>query len=158
VRKYVQSWLSGKVKGKIYIGRISGGFLSGVTIDSCRHSRHGGLDLHRERARARQIRLCATCFDRRILLSHVSAEHPYVHIREHENGTWNWRLIFPDGPAGPKNGRGFGDFIVMDSADIHDGTVVVTLPWHPSDTLRGYKRDSAIVHALGSLTRDRPGN
>src|SRR4026207_1934763 len=34
VRRYVQSWISGKVKGKIYIGRISGGLFRGVTIDS----------------------------------------------------------------------------------------------------------------------------
>jgi hypothetical protein len=98
-------------------------------------------------------------FDRRILLSHVAVEHPIVHLRQHENGDWNWRLIFPEGPpGGPKRGRGFGDFIVMDSADVRDGQVVLTLPWHMSDTLSGYKRDSSLTHALGSFTRDAPGN
>ena len=157
VRRYVQSWISGKVKGKIYIGRISGGLFRGVTIDSVdiRDSEDslfistGPVQVHYD---MRNI------FDRRILLSHLVVEHPIVHLRQHEGGLWNWRSIFPDGPGGPKNGRGFGDFIIMDSADVRDGQVVLTLPWHPSDTLRGYKRDSVITHALGSLTRDLPGN
>ena len=37
-------------------------------------------------------------FDRRILISHLAAEHPVVHLRQHENGNWNWRRIFPEGP------------------------------------------------------------
>ena len=31
IRRFVQSWVSGKVRGKIYIGRISGGLFNGVT-------------------------------------------------------------------------------------------------------------------------------
>jgi len=157
IRRYVQTWINGKVKGKIYVGKISGGLFNGVTIDSVDirdnedsvfiasgpvHVKYDARDI----------------FDRRILLSHVAVEHPLVHLRQHENGDWNWRLIFPQGPSGPKNGRGFGDFIVMDSADVHNGQVVLTLPWHPSDSLTGYKLDSAVTHALGSLTRDIPGN
>src|SRR5688500_20129474 len=34
VRKYVQSWINGKVRGTFYVGRITGGLFSGVTIDS----------------------------------------------------------------------------------------------------------------------------
>src|SRR6266513_5131930 len=34
VRRFVQSWVAGKVRGKIYVGRISGGLFNGVTIDS----------------------------------------------------------------------------------------------------------------------------
>jgi hypothetical protein len=157
VRRYVQSWISGKVKGKIYIGRISGGLFRGVTIDSV-DIRDSEDSLFISSGPVRVHYDMRDIFDRRILLSHVSVEHPIVHLRQHEGGLWNWRSIFPEGPAGPKNGRGFGDFIVMDSADVRDGQVVLTLPWHPSDTLRGYKRDSVITHALGSLTRDIPGN
>ena len=35
-------------------------------------------------------------FDQRILLSHLDVQHPTVHLRQHENGHWNWRLIFPE--------------------------------------------------------------
>jgi len=157
VRRYVQSWISGKVKGKIYIGRISGGLFSGVTIDSV-DIRDSEDSLFISAGRVQVHYDMRDIFDRRILLSHLLAEHPIVHLRQHESGLWNWRSIFPEGRSGPKNGRGFGDFIVMDSADVRDGQVVLTLPWHPADTLRGYKRDSVITHALGSLTRDIPGN
>src|SRR5678809_931297 len=147
IRRYVQSWISGKVQGKFYIGKISGGLFNGVTIDSVdiRDAEDsvfiasGPVKVHYD---VRDI------FDRRILISHLEVQRGFVHLRQHANGDWNWRLIFPEGPGGPKNGRGFGDFIVMDSADIRSGNVVLTLPWHPSDTLRGYKRDSAITHAL----------
>src|SRR5512141_503673 len=157
VRRYVQSWISGKVKGKIYVGRISGGLFNGVTIDTV-DIRDSEDSVFISTGRVRVHYDARDICDRRILLSHVEVEHPLVHLRQHENGLWNWRSIFPEGPAGPKNGRGFGDFIVMDSADVHSGTVVLTLPWHPAEGLRGNKLDSAITHALGSLTRDIPGN
>jgi hypothetical protein len=158
VRRFVQSWVSGKVKGKIYVGRLSGGLFSGVTIDSLEiRDDEDSLFVSSGRIRVRYD--MRDIFDRRILLSHVDIAHPVVHVREHENGDWNWRRIFPEGPKeAPGTGRGFGEFIVMDSADVHDGQVVVTLPWHPADSLRGYKRDSSIAHALASLTRDAPGN
>ncbi|MDQ3674970.1 MAG: hypothetical protein M3365_11410, partial [Gemmatimonadota bacterium] len=34
VRQMVASMLAGRVKGKVHIGRIHGGFFNGVTIDS----------------------------------------------------------------------------------------------------------------------------
>ncbi len=157
VRRFVQSWVSGKVRGKIYIGRISGGLFDGVTIDSV-DIRDEEDSLFVSAGRVRVHYDMRDIFDRRILLSHLDAEHPIVHLRQHENGSWNWRRIFPQGPKGPSNGRGFGDFIVMDSADVRNGQIILTLPWHVSDDLKGYKRDSAITHALGSLTRDAPGN
>jgi hypothetical protein len=157
VRRFVQSWVSGQVRGRIYVGRISGGLFNGVTVDSV-EIRDDEDSLFVSTGRIRVHYDMRDLFDRRILLSHVDVEHPIVHIREHENGAWNWRRIFPEGPREPRTGRGFGDFIVMDSADVHDGRFTLTLPWHPSDTLHGYKRDSAISHALASLTRDGPGN
>lgn len=157
IRRLVQSWVSGQVRGKIYIGQISGGLFNGVTIDSVDirdeedsvFISSGPVTVHYD---ARDI------FDRRILISHLAAEHPLVHLRQHEDGSWNWRHIFPEGPKGPSTGRGFGDFIVMDSADVRDGQIILTLPWHVSPDLKGYERDSAITHALGSFTRDAPGN
>ena len=157
MRRFVQSWVSGKVRGKFYVGRISGGLFNGVTIDSVEiRDDEDSLFVSSGRVRVRYD--MRDIFDRRILLSHLEVEHPMVILRQHENGQWNWRRIFPEGPQQPKTGRGFGDFIAMDSADVHDGQIVLTLPWHPSDSLRGYKRDSSIAHALASLTRDTPGN
>jgi len=158
VRSYVQSWISGKVRGKFYVGRISGGFVNGVTIDSI-EIRDGEDSLFLATGPVHVNYDMRDLFDRRILLSHVNIEHPVAHFKQHEKGDWNFQRIFPSGPKSvPGTARGFGDYIVMDSADIHNGSIVVSLTWHPSDTLRGAKRDSVIRRALGSLTRVSPGN
>ncbi|MDO8501278.1 MAG: translocation/assembly module TamB [Gemmatimonadaceae bacterium] len=158
VRKYVQSWVSGKVRGKFFVGRISGGLFNGVTIDSLEiRDEQDSLLLATGRVRVRYD--MRDLFDRRILLSHLDIDHPVVRLQEHEDGKWNYQRIFPSGPQKPHGAaRAFGDFVVMDSADIHDANIIVGMRWHPADSLRGYKRDSAITRALGAFTRETPGN
>jgi translocation and assembly module TamB len=158
VRQYVQSWINGKVQGTFYVGRISGGLFSGVTIDSLEiRDKEDSLFLRTGPVHVRyDIR---DLFDSRILVSYLDVQRPVVRIVEHEDGKLNYQRIFPSGPKKPRGAvPGFGDFIVIDSADIHDANVAVGLKWHPADSLRGYRRDSAIAFALGSLTRNTPGN
>ena len=158
VRKYVQSWLDGKVRGSFYVGRISGGLFTGVTIDS--------IEIRDEKdslfIRSGPIRVrydMRDIFDRRILLSHIDVTRPVVRLHEHLDGKFNYQRIFPSGPRRPRGAqRGFGDFIIIDSADVHDANVAVGLKWRPSDTLSARKRDSVVAHALGSLTRVTKGN
>jgi translocation and assembly module TamB len=148
VRGMVMTMLEGQVKGKVYIGRMSGGFFNGVTIDS--------LEIRDDEdsvfVASGPIRVSydpRDLFDRRILLSNLQAQHPVVHLRQHENGDWNWRRIFPASVEKQKrNERGFGQYVVIDSTEIHDATFTLTLPWHPSDTLHGAKLDSAIRYEL----------
>jgi translocation and assembly module TamB len=158
VRKYVQSWINGKVRGSFYVGRISGGLFGGVTIDSIEiRDENDSLFLRSGPVRVKYD--MRDLFDRRILLSYVDIQRPVVRIEEHSDGKLNYQRIFPSGPKKPPGApRGFGDFIVIDSANIHDGNVAVGLRWRPADSLRGYKRDSAIAYALGSFTRNSPGN
>src|SRR5688572_7839997 len=158
VRKYVQSWINGKVRGTFYVGRIRGGLFGGVTIDS--------LEIRDEKdslfLRSGPIRVrydMRDIFDRRILLSHLDVTRLVVRLQEQPDGKWNYQRIFPSGPRRPKGTqRGFGEFIVMDSADLHDANIALGLKWRPADTLSGYKRDSVIARALGSLTRVAKGN
>ena len=148
VRQMVATMLEGQVKGKVYIGRMSGGFFNGVTIDSL-EIRDDEDSVFFASGPVRVSYDARDLFDRRILLSDLQAEHPVVHIRQHENGDWNWRRIFPASVEKQKrNERGFGQYIVIDSSEIHDATFILTLPWRPSDTLRGAKRDSAIRYEL----------
>ncbi len=148
VRAMVMTMLAGQVKGKVYIGRMSGGFFNGVTIDS--------LEIRDDEdsvfVASGPIRVSydpRDLFDRRILLSNLQAQHPVVHLRQHKNGDWNWRRIFPASVEKQKrNERGFGQYVVIDSTEIHDATFTLTLPWQPSDTLRGAKLDSAIKYEL----------
>ena len=148
VRRMVSTMLEGSVKGKVYIGRMSGGFFNGVTIDSV-EMRDDEDSVFFASGPITVSYDPRDLFDRRILLNHLEAEHPVVHLRQHENGDWNWRRIFPASVEKQKrNERGFGQYIVIDSSVIRDATFTLTLPWHPSDTLRGAKRDSALRFEL----------
>src|SRR5438874_5826674 len=148
VRRMVATMLEGKVKGKVFIGRMSGGLLSGVTTDSVevRDDEDSVFVASGPITVAYDPR---DLFDRRILLSYLEADHPVVHLRQHENGGWNWRRIFPASVEKQKrNERGFGQYIVIDSSVVRDASFTLTLPWHPSDTLRGAKLDSAVRFEL----------
>src|SRR6478609_920650 len=161
VRNMVLSMLEGKVKGKVYIGHMSGGFFTGVTIDSLEirddedsvFFASGPVEVSYD---ARDL------FDRRILLSHLVAEHPVVHLRQHENGEWNWRRIFPASVEKQKRDeRGFGQYVAIDSSEIHNASVTLTMPWHPADSLKGARLDSAVRFELSrsdhEIRRTREG-
>ena len=154
VRSMVATMLAGRVKGKVYIGHMSGGLVGGVRIDSVEirddedsvFFASGPITVSYD---PRDL------FDRRILLSHLEAEHPFVHIKQHANGEWNFRRIFPASVEKQKrNERGFGQYVVIDSSVVRDATFLLTLPWHPSDTLRGAKLDSAIRFELNRPDHD----
>src|SRR5437762_6226655 len=161
VRRMVSTMLQGRVKGKVYLGHMSGGLVGGVRIDSVEirddedsvFFASGPITVSYD---PRDL------FDRRILLSQLEAEHPFVHLRQHANGEWNFRRVFPASvQKEQRNERGFGQYIVVDSSVIRDATFLLTLPWHVSDTLRGAKRDSALRYELGrkdhEIRRTREG-
>src|SRR4051812_41663757 len=148
VRNMIATLLEGKVKGKVYLGHLSGGLVSGVTIDSVeiRDDEDSVFFASGPITVAYDPR---DLFDRRILLSSLAAQRPYLHLRQHANGEWNFRRIFPAGvEKEQRNKRGFGQYIVADTSIIRDARVVLTMPWHVSDTLRGYQRDSALRYEL----------
>ena len=153
VRRLLMGYAS-KAHGKVYIGRLGGGLLTGVTIDS--------LEIRDEQDSVFLATGKVTIsydprdfLDRRVLLSYVQVERPFVHLKRHPDQTWNWRRIFPPGPKGPRRAeRAFGDFVVIDSAVVHDGTVLLTMPWAPDDSLRGAARDSAVAFNLTRPDKD----
>jgi len=135
-----------------YIGRMSGSFIGSVTLDTLAIRDKRG-DLFLSTGRVTVAYNWRDLVDNRIYVQHADVQHPYLHFVQHANGQWNFREIF----AGPKNQqpimpkdvntRNFGDYIVIDSAHTRGATFLLTLPWHPDDSLRGARRDSAIrVH------------
>ena len=151
VRNFLQSRIASRVKGSVHIGRITGGMLGGVTIDSL-EIRDADDSLFIATGPIIVEYDIRDFFDRRILLERLEVERPIVRIAQHENGDWNYRRIFPRGPRRlPNIQGGFGDFIVIDTAAISGGTLIVTLPWHPADSLRGARRDSAVA---ANIARD----
>ena len=104
VRRMVGTMLEGRVKGKVYIGHMSGGFFNGVTIDSV-EIRDDEDSVFFASGPIRVEYDPRDLFDRRILLSHLEAHRPVVHLRQHENGDWNFRRIFPASDARGEEGR-----------------------------------------------------
>ncbi|HJR66952.1 MAG TPA: translocation/assembly module TamB domain-containing protein [Gemmatimonadaceae bacterium] len=149
VRRYLQAQVASKLgkRGTMYIGRISGGLVTGVVVDSfaIRDDEDslfvsaGPIEITYD---PRDI------IDKRLLIGQLVIHKPFVNLRRHSDGVWNYRRIFPKGaPRVRTPDRRFGDYIVIDSATIHDGTVIVTMPWSPSDTLTARQRDSALAYA-----------
>ncbi len=148
VRTYVENLLNAKIQGKVYIGRVSGSLLTDLVVDSFTlHDLQDSLFIATGRVSVRFDP--RDLIDRRILVSQVIIEHPYVRIAEDSMGVWNYRKIFPEGPPLPKRTtRGYGDYIVVRDAEIRDLSFDLVQRWRPPDSLRGVRRDSAVRYAM----------
>jgi len=151
LRQTVEARVASAVHGKVHIGHISGGFLTGVTIDSV-ELRDDEDSLFAATGRIRVAYDPRDIVDRRLYLRRVEVEHPNVVLRQRGDFTWNFKRMFRQSgapkPKGPE--RGYGDFVVIDSVHLRNAQLRLTLPWHPDDTLHGAKRDSAV---RANLTR-----
>ncbi|MFL5581534.1 MAG: translocation/assembly module TamB domain-containing protein [Gemmatimonadaceae bacterium] len=160
IREMVGGQLAAKVKGrgKVYLGQIGGNFLTGVTIDSL-EIRDAADSLFLATGPVKVDFDPRDIFDRRILVRALVVQRPWIHVKQSESGQWNYKVIFgmygPKKPPRPK-GRGLslGDFIVLDSAVVQRGTYLLTMPWHPDDSLRGARRDSAVAFNLARKDRE----
>ena len=145
LRKTIQQQVASSMKGKLYLGPMSGNFVTGVTIDSL-ELRDDEDSLFVATGRVKLEYDIRDIIDRRLHLRRVDVERPVIVLRQHENWTWNFKRMFPSGkPASPRGPeRGFGDFILVDSAHIRNADFRVTIPGHADDSLRGVRRDSAL--------------
>ncbi|MEJ7809914.1 MAG: translocation/assembly module TamB domain-containing protein [Gemmatimonadaceae bacterium] len=155
-RERVRKFLLGRVaagmqgRGSMYIGRISGSFLTGVVVDSFA-IRDEEDSLFLSSGPVRVTYDPRDLIDKRLLVKHIRIERPVVNIRRHADGSWNYKRVFPSGPPGAKRTeRKFGDYIVIDSAEVIEGRLALTMPWAPPDSLTGARRDSAVRVALAS--------
>lgn len=133
--------------GTVHIGRVTGNFLTGFTVDTFAiRDKRGELFLSTGRVSVsynpRDI------LDYRIYIHRASVQHPYVHIVQHNDYSWNFREIFPSsgGPPPLKDvtRRSLGDYIVIDTTTVTDATFLLTMRWTPDDSLKGRVRDSVI--------------
>ncbi|CAN5251984.1 hypothetical protein BH09GEM1_BH09GEM1_15730 [soil metagenome] len=143
----IQARVKASIHGKVHIGRVSGNFLTGVTIDSL-ELRDDEDSLVVATGRVTVQYDPRDLVDRRLYLRNVELNHPTVVLRQHENWSWNYRRLFGivPGKTKPRSPeRGFGDFIILDSVHIRQGgSLRVTIPWHADDSLHGARKDSAI--------------
>jgi translocation and assembly module TamB len=166
VRTLIQNQLAGAVHGHVYVGRITGSYLTDLTIDSL-EIRDAEDSLFVATGPVTVAYDVRDILDKRLLFSRADIVRPTVYLRQHEDWDWNFRQIFRQGPdtkpAAADSGRGaiarslphpkapgpaWGDFVVLDSVTVHDASFELTQPWHPDDSLHGARRDSAINAAL----------
>ena len=155
-RDFVEGRVAPKVRGKLHIGKITGLSFGGATIDSVEiRGPDDSLFIATGKITVRWDP--RDLIDKRTLISYLEVDGPYVHLRKSQAGKWNWKDVFPPGPPNkrvPGAERGYADFIVADSVVIKRGTVLVSMPWHPDDSLRGAKRDSAVARNLTRKDKD----
>jgi len=153
VRRTLLDAVAPRVRGRLYVGRIGGNVFTGVTVDSLELR---GLDdsLFAAVGRVRVVYDPRDLLDRRVLLRRVEIDRPTVRIAQGERGDWNFRQLFRSGAdTSGREGPGFGDYIVADSVVVRDGRFVLTMPWHPADSLRGAARDSSVRYNLAQRLR-----
>ncbi len=166
LRRIILPFVSSKIKGgSIYIGKLGGNFISGLTIDTIAiRDKYGELFIS-----TGHVTLSYNprdLIDDRIYVHSAQVEHPYVHLIQRENGNWNFREIFASDVVQPKlpkelNTRSFGDYVVVDSTSARNTTFLLTLPWHPDSALHGTVRDSVIrfhlTHPERAVSRTSDG-
>jgi translocation and assembly module TamB len=152
IRRFISARLESSVKdrGTVTLGTLHGSLLTGLTLDSL--AIRGADDSLFISTGPIHVRYdIRDLIDRRLRISHLLVERARVSFRQHEDGVWNYRRIFPSGgPKPPSLDRRIGDYIVIDSADLVDARVSLTQPWSPPDSLRNARRDSAVRAALAS--------
>jgi translocation and assembly module TamB len=138
-------------RGTMYIGHISGSLFTGVELDSIAiRDEEDSLVVATGpifvRYDPRDI------IDKRVLISYLEVNRPNVYLRRRADHQWSFRHVFPEGEKKKRltGGRSLGDYIVIDSAVLHNTTFTLTDLWSPPDSLKGARRDSAIKVALAS--------
>ena len=150
IRQIAVNAINKNIKGTVYLGQLSGSLFSELLIDSIA-IRDANDSLFVATGPVTLTFDPRDLFDRRIYVMRAHLTRPVVQLTQDTAGTWNFRKIFPPGPPGPpkpKTQGNFGDYVVVDNAVLDSITVRVTMPWIPNDSLRGFKRDSAVAFNL----------
>jgi translocation and assembly module TamB len=175
IGRQLSKQLARAVKGKLYVGKLSGSLLTDFAVDSVAiigpddsvfiatgplHVSYDPRDL----------------IDGRIIVRSLELQHPFVVFRKENDGRWNYKKIFPPaggepgepgesagrsepggriGRVGPEASRdAFVALVQFRNVRIRELHFQLTLPWAPDDSLKGARRDSAIVRNLADTTQE----
>ena len=150
--------IAATIPGRLYVGKVGGTLFTDITIDSLSISEPNGAPF----ISTGPIRVTydpRDLLDRRIILKSLEVTRPIVTLVDYGNDDWNWkRAMRRAGPKLPERPGSFGQFVQIDTATVHEGTLVARLPWDPSDSLKGAQRDSALAFNIarhdGEIRRD----
>lgn len=169
IRAQLERQITRGMKGRLYVGRLSGSFLTDLAVDSIAivgpddsvfiaagpsHVTYDPRDL----------------LDGRIILRSVEIQHPFFVIRKENDNSWNYNKVFPPAAAAPggtslprvaarrivlpPSRSAFGAIVQFRNVRIRGLEFQLTLPWSPDDSLRGARRDSAIVKNLAAKDQE----
>ena len=159
VRQLVVAQVRGSVRGRLFVGRLSGSLLGDLQVDSV-EIRGADDSLFIATGPVRVTYDVRDLIDRRIFLRSVDVVRPKLRVKEFRDGSWNWKKIFPPSrakaPVSPT--RGFGDWVMIDTLAVHDGALLFVQPWTPPAGATAAIRDSLLRAARGmhELRRDGP--
>jgi len=160
-----REWIRGRVAGlasrglhgRLHIGRLSG--VSSPTSPSTpSNCATPTIRVHRQRPLSLRYDP-RDLLDGRFVIRAVDVRNPLMIVRRELDGQWNFRKIFPvedetTKPVIPRPRGTFGAYVLLHNIRIQGGEVRLTKPWHPDDSLKGARRDSAIVTNLADKTHD----
>jgi translocation and assembly module TamB len=157
IRAQIVRQIARGMKGRLHVGKLSGSLLTDFAVDSLAligpddsvfvatgslHVTYDPRDL----------------IDGRIILRSVELMHPFFVIRKENDNVWNYNKIFPPSgaaPSGPPPSRSaFGATVQLRNVRIRGLQFQLTLPWSPDDSLKGARRDSAIVRNLAATDQE----
>ena len=158
LRSLINAQLSSAMgnRGTIYIGRITGSLFTGVELDSLAIRDEedslvvasGPIIMRYDPRDVLDKRLLLSYFEvNRLELVSSPARRSPVELPPRLSGRAE------EAAAAPGAGR-LGDYIVIDSAVLHDVTFTLTDLWSPPDSLKGARRDSAIKVALNDRNHE----
>ncbi len=148
IRVHVEQQITRGMKGRLYVGRLSGSFLTDLAVDSIAivgpddsvfiaagpsHITYDPRDL----------------LDGRIILRSVEIQHPFFVIRKENDNSWNYNKVFPPAAAAPggtsvprvaarrivlpPSRSAFGAIVQFRNVRIRGLEFQLTLPWSPDD-------------------------
>ncbi|HEY2849723.1 MAG TPA: translocation/assembly module TamB domain-containing protein, partial [Gemmatimonadaceae bacterium] len=178
IRAQIQRVVQRTMKGKLHLGKMSGSFLTDLAVDTIAIT---GPDdsLFISAGPTRVTYDPRDLIDGRIVVRSVEMQHPFFVFRKDNENRWNYNAVFPPSRSpvrvtrGTGTGKGtatrrvivpasvespsqsaFGSVIVFRNVRLRGLHFRLELPWSPDDSLKGARRDSAIVHNLASKDQD----
>ncbi|MBX9928058.1 MAG: translocation/assembly module TamB [Gemmatimonadaceae bacterium] len=153
LRRQAERALAASLRGEVHVGKLSGSFLTDLSIDSL-EIRDPDDSLFVRSGPMRVAYDPRDLADGRIVIRALDAQRLHVHIRRDSTNTWNFRKLWPPspGPRLPRPRRAFGSLVWLQNVRITDGEIAMTQSWAPDDSLKGARRDSSIA-----MNRSLPG-
>ena len=151
IRRQLERELARGVRGRLHLGTLSGSFLTDLALDSLLITDPDD-SVFIATGRLHFTYDPRDIFDGRVIVRSALVQHPFVVVRRGIDDRWNFRNVFPveaEKPGAPAEARrAFGALVVFRNVRVRGGHLQLTLPWQPDDSLRGTRRDSAVVANL----------